>query len=94
MTISKYSNNLTDFYAFIIFFFKKSLYNNQITRDEAEIIWIRYIGQVNKTTKHSNTIYEQKNSEFVTKLISYKDTEDGFVYKTLLAYLQDLKYSW
>ena len=94
MTISPYSNNMTDFYAFVMFFFKKSLYNKQITRDEADSIWRKYFGNVSKVVKYRLTKYEQETSGFITKLISYKTTEDDFVYDTFLKYLEELGYEW
>lgn len=94
MTISGYSNNMTDFYTFIMFFFKKSFYNKNVTREEADKIWRKYFGNVIKINEYHSVKYKQETSEFISKLISYKDTEDDFVYKTFLKYLEDLKYSW
>lgn len=78
MALSKYSNNMTDFYAFIMFFFKKSLFNKQVEREVADDIYNKYF----------------KENEFIIDMISYKDTESDFVYSTFLRLLEDLKYSW
>lgn len=94
MTISNYSNNMTDFYSFVLFLFKKSFFNKKITREEAEYIYKTYIGAVTITKKYNTTQYSQENTEFTKELIKYKTTESDFVYKTLIKLLEELKYEW
>lgn len=94
MTISGYSNNMTDFYSFVIFFFKKSFFNKKISREEADDIYQKYIGQITISQKYNLTRYEQKNTEFINELIKYKNTESDLVYKTLIKLLEDLNYEW
>lgn len=86
MTFSRHSNNLTDFYAFVVFFFKKQLFNKHISIGEAEIIYAKYFKPVGRV-----------ETEFLKKLTIYKSLDDDgqdYVYHTLLGYLKDLKISW
>jgi hypothetical protein len=94
MTTSRYSNGLTDNVAFVMFFFKKALYNRQITLEEGKHIWKEFLGNYYKTTKYRRTVHTQDASEWVLGLISYKTTECDKVYKNFIKYLEKLNYEW
>jgi hypothetical protein len=79
MDISEYSDNITDFYAFVIFFFKKSLFNKQVDKYEAMNIFNDFLDD---------------ESEFTQKLINCKKTEDDFVHTQFIKFLERLNYSW
>lgn len=97
MTFSKYSHSLTDFYLFTIFFFKKQLYNKRITLAEAKAIHKKYLKPIvyNFVNKYNKNETKHHETEFVTKLIEYKNSDDenqDYVYTTFLQYLRDLNF--
>ena len=94
MTTSRYSNGFTDNVAFVMFFFKKALYNGRITLEEGKHIWKEFLGSYDKLTIYGRTVHTQVESEWVLGLISYKTTECDKVYKNFIKYLEKLNYEW
>jgi hypothetical protein len=77
-----------------MFFFKKALYNRQITLDEGKQIWREFLGEYFKATIYGRTTHTQVESEWVLGLISYKTTECSKVYENFIKYLEKLNYEW
>lgn len=83
MTFSRYSNNLTDFYTFVAFFFKRQLFNKNISVNEGQLIYEKYFKPVGKV-----------ETEFLEKLTTFKSLDDvgqDYVHGMLLQYFKDLK---
>ena len=98
MILSGYSSLMTN-YSFIIFLFKKQLFNKKINEYEAKNIFNKYIGKVIPVSNRwAMNKFDITESEFVLKLSNYNkkntDEENNFVYDTFLEFIKELKYSW
>ena len=98
MILSKYVYFLTDMYLFVIFFFKKQLYNKKISLDEAKVIHKKYLKPMpyNFVNEYKKNETKYRETEFVTKMVLYKNAEhldQDYVYETFYQYLQDLNFN-
>lgn len=89
-------NSLTDSYSFITFLFKKALFNEQITVEEAKTIYRKYIG-TEQYDNYNRLMSSPKPTKFVLELTSYKhgkssEEVEEYVYNTMYEFVQDLGY--
>ena len=98
MFIDNHANGLTDYYSFLIFLFKKQLFNKNVTREKADLLFNKYIAVVKPfINKYGRTIdneFVSTPTDFIMKLTTSKGNTDHeeLIHSTLLEYFKELKF--